>query len=377
MSRAVVKTQRIGFIIDGHRPSVSACLKRKCPPRGLLMGCPSGSANGFMRFGWIAQEVNGANDARYCYELFRPWRSYAAVFFLKSMGSDCLELAGHIKRRGTRIVFDLNVDYFSWPQGRFFFDGMAPYAWQRRAAFKMARIADAISCASEHIAWSASRYHRQVHWISDNIRPEFIRHREPHRQPFRDDGRLQLLWSGQAHKLFDLLSIGDVLRENAPRIHLKIITGSLSGLDMLYPHYRRKLISLLAGLDHEVLPFRDIGALHKIYQQGGIFLSPRFLDNTYNPGHSEWKITLAMAAGNMVLCSEQPSYRTVYHRAGGIGIHLCRSNADWRQAFEDIFSDRIHWRSEQEAAVKVVAEHYATPVVADLYTRMLDRILET
>ncbi|HIE54582.1 MAG TPA: hypothetical protein EYP90_05285 [Chromatiaceae bacterium] len=83
-----------------------------------------------------------------------------------------------------------------------------------------------------------------------------------------------------------------------------------------------------------------------------------------------------MAVGNMVLCSEQPSYRTVYRRTGGCGIRLCRSNDEWRRAFDDIFANRINWRKEQ-AAASVVAQHYATPVVAAIHTRMLDRILET
>ncbi len=96
---------RVGFVIDGGLPS----WKR---PWQLWNGCPSHSAVGEMRFGWMANHLNADRESGVHYSLYRPGRDYEAVVFLKSMNAASQELARSLRARGTRVLFDLNVDYF-------------------------------------------------------------------------------------------------------------------------------------------------------------------------------------------------------------------------------------------------------------------------
>jgi hypothetical protein len=111
------------------------------------------------------------------------------------------------------------------------------------------------------------------------------------------------------------------------------------------------------------------------YDEGGVLISPRFLDNTYNLVHTEWKITLGMARGRVALCSEQPSYLDVSARSAGLGIRICRTDTDWREALESVLSGTFDWASEQAAATNVVRRHYATSVVARTHAEFIARLM--
>ena len=72
--------KRVGFVINSRFPE-AASFGRGMRPHHLLIGWDdSGSPMSFMRFHWIAQEVNKSGAVRY--ELFKPWRRYDAVVFL-------------------------------------------------------------------------------------------------------------------------------------------------------------------------------------------------------------------------------------------------------------------------------------------------------
>ena len=73
--------QRVGFVIDGRVPGLPGTAKDHCGWSGLLRGCPSTSSIAVMRFGWLSTSI--LVDTGVVYELYRPWRSYAAVVFLK------------------------------------------------------------------------------------------------------------------------------------------------------------------------------------------------------------------------------------------------------------------------------------------------------
>ncbi len=344
---------KVGFVIDGQLPQ----WKR---PWQIVRGCQSYSSVGEMRFGWLADHFQKEHPPRVCYTRYRPWQRYDAVIFLKSMNAACQQLATTLRAQGTRAIFDVNVDYFTPASGTFYYHGMAPTASQTEAAQRMAAVCDALIADSSHLATIGAQHHPRVRWISDNVDLSLV----PARRKTTREGKLHLLWSGEAVKLFELLSIEDVLRKYADRIRLTLVTNSLSALDRWITPYQERFEKLLSVLEHEVVPFTDIPALLECYAGGGVFLSPRFLDNSYNWGHTEWKITLPMACGRFVLASPIPSYRDVAERSGGLGLRICETSADWEQRFEELLSGSFDPESEEDAAREVVAKHYSTPVVA-------------
>ena len=367
------KLRYIGFIVDGFLPSISKCLRFDCTPRTLLSGWPSGSSVALMRFEWVARYVNQNQLHGFHYELYRPWRKYAGVIFLKSMGNKCEYLARKLKSRGVRTIFDTNVDYFTPASGTFYYEGMEPTIEQRQAAIGMAELCDAVIGDSQYLTEVASKYNSRAKWIPDNVQNDLITCENSWRP--ESETKLTLLWSGEASKLFELLLIRDILIQYSDDISLKLVTNSLDALDSWYPPYKTHFLDLLNQVQHEIIPYTSVEDLMDIYSAGGVCISPRFLNNTYNHGHTEWKITLAMARGSIALCSDMPSYVDVFERAGGVGIRICKNDEEWRRAFQEVLNSEFDWEQEQQAAMKVVSEYYSTEVVAQMHAYFLNEIL--
>ncbi len=363
---------RIGFVIDGRLPSLWGAFTGSCRWVELLQGCHSSSAVGVMRFGWIAEAVN-RNKTDLLYELFRPWRRYDVVVFLKSMGDDCVLLARRLKQQGVKILFDLNVDYLTPAEGTFYYEGMAPTEKQRENALAMLDIADAVVADSEYLAEKCHAYPRRTEWIPDNVRMDLV----PPVRPCSRRERLTLLWSGASCKVFDLLRIESVLRAYAKYLHLVLVTDDWSGVDRCFEPYRSRVGELLAGLEHEIIPFRSVEQLLQVYADGGVFVSPRFLDNTYNWGHTEWKIALPMACGRFVLTSPQPSYVTVSQRSQGRGLKICATLDDWSTQMEALLGGQVDLAEEGRLGRQTIQTHYATDVVARQHASLIREVLQT
>jgi hypothetical protein len=363
---------RVGFVIDGQLPSWHACLRRKTV-RPLFVGWPSNTPGTLMRFGWIARHVNNEPDKQWIYELYRPWRTYQAVVFVKSMDKWCRRLASTVRRGGGCAVFDANVDYFTPATGTSYFAGMSPTPNQCEQSRAMAETCDAVIASSRHLCKKALRYNSRAVWISDNILDDLIVVKNDWR--LQQGEKLPLLWSGEAVKLFELLRIENVLRNFKEHIRLRLITGDLRALSRVYEPWRGRLRSLMMDLDCEVLPFQDISTLMEEYDRGGVAISPRFLDNSYNKGHTEWKISLAMARGRVALASPQPSYYDLWERARGNGVRICREEDEWSDSLENMLVGNFHWQQEQDGACVVVRQYYATSVVAAQHQQWLATIL--
>lgn len=368
------RKQYIGFVIDNCVPTLSSCLTRKTSPRGLIIGTHIDTSVAQMRFRWIADEINNKEISLH-YELYRPWRKYTAVIFLKSMGQASIKLAHLLKNRGVKIIFDANVDYFTPASGEFYYQGMAPTEEQTKNALEMADLCDAVIGDSKHIADIASSYNDNTGWIPDNVRDDLISPIFSSRSMSKDMS-INLFWSGEAVKLFELLLIKDILIKYAKHFHLVVITNSLRSLDKWYGSYKKQFVELLDFLSFEFLPFKSVGQLMNIYDQGGFVISPRHLNNTYNLGHTEWKITLGMARGLIALGSPQPSYLDLYDRADGRGIRICENEEGWAKVFEEVVDPSFDWPGEAHSAIESVKNHYATSVIARSHSQFVSSIID-
>ena len=352
---------RIGFIVDALLPSWSACVRRRTL-RPLLTGWPSNTAGTVMRFGWVAQHVNNLPGRHWIYELYRPWRSYQAVVFIKSMDASCRKLAAALRQNGVYTIFDANVDYFTPALGTTYYAGMAATPKQREESCAMASTCNAVIADSRYLREKVLPYNANVVWIPDNVPDAWIADKSTWK-PIPGE-KLTLLWSGEAVKLFELLRIEEVLRRFREHICLRLVTSNLDALSRIHEPWQRRLRRLLTDLECEVLPFQDIPTLLALYDQGGVCISPRFLDNSYNMGHTEWKISLAMARGRVAIASPQPSYCDLRDRACGQGVRICAEEMEWDAVMDSMLSGDFNWEEEQSKACSVVRQYYATSVVS-------------
>lgn len=368
--------KRVGFIINSRRPQWRS-LARGLRPWHMATGWPDhGSPMHFMRFGWVAQEVNRRTEQGLHYELFKPWRDYDAVVFLKSMEHGCADLADELRGRGKCVVFEANVDYYSEVVPGSLPAELVPDPSQRAKAVRMTGAAAAVIASSRQLAGVCGQWNTNVTWVPDNIPSRMVP--APGDPSSTDGQRLEIWWSGMASKMVDLLLIGEVLGRLGQRVRLNIVSGDVeAALGRLPGETSSRLRGLLAAVPHRLHRFRSIPDLLALYAAGpGVIISPRFLDNPYNAAHSEWKITLGMACGLPAVASPQPSYLDVMERCDHPrAVTVCRTDKEWEEAFLRALETKE--RAEMaEAAREVVRCHYSTEVVARLHAETLRRALE-
>lgn len=325
---------------------------------------------GLARYYWLALHVNKEKDLDVQYEVYRPWQRYDAVVFLKSMGQRAFGLLTRLQARGVPCIFDANVNYFELG-GTEYYRGMLPTDEQRREAVAMACASSAVIADSDFIAECGRQYSRHIVWIPDNVPMNLV----PKYRLTRKGKRLQLFWSGEAVKLFELLAAEEALLAVRKHVELVLITNDLAALDRLYPDTRQRLERLLSQLHVRIINFQSIEHLFEIYSEGGVCISPRFLDNPYNLGHTEWKITLAMACGRLALCSPVPSYVIVSTRAEDRGIRIPKDNDSWNKAFDEVLVGSFPWAEEEAAARFVVQRFYSTAAVASEHTSFVQHVV--
>lgn len=368
--------KRIGFIINSRFPEWRA-LSRGMRPHHLLTGWPDRSSPmHFMRFGWIGREVNRDRSSGMHYELFRPWRRYDAVIFLKSMALGCAEHAHRLQKAGTKVVFEANVDYYTESDAMLPARHLRPTPEQRHQAVTMTEGSSGVIASSSHLAGICRKLNPRTFWIPDNIPGCFLPRLENH---FSRTGiHLPVWWSGMADKVSDLLAAGEALRAMGDKIRLHLVTGDLkSAMRRLDATTAASLESLLSSVPHTVHRFRSIPHLLGLYASGGgVIVSPRYLDNPYNRSHTEWKITLGMGCGLPAIASPQESYLDVLERAEDpSAVTICGSSEQWREALEGAL-DRSRHVIASKAARKTVETHYVSEVVARQHRQAVHTILE-
>lgn len=330
----------------------------------------TGGGVGLVRYAWLAAHVNACPEFGLRHEIYRPWRRYDGLVFLKSMGPRSLAVLERFRARGGAAVFDANVNYYE-RSGREYYRGMLPSEEQTAWAVAMTEAADGVIADSEFVLARCLPYNPNATWVPDSVAMELV----PPPESWRRNGPLRLLWSGEAVKLFDLLAIEDVLPRYARHVELVLVTNALSALERWHDGVRERFEGLLTRVPHRDVRYEGIPQLFDVYAQGGVCVAPRILDNSYNFGHTEWKITLAMACGRMALCSPVPSYVRVAERAGYQGIRVCRTADDWAAALEALLDNAIDLEAEEAAARELVERHYATAVVARQHSEFLGRLL--
>src|SRR5579883_1865380 len=299
-----------------------------------------------MRVVNVARWIN-RHSARMRCEMYRPDGRYDAVVFFKTMDARSREEAERVRAYGGKVVFDANVNYYEiW--GSFPIEDTRPTPQQQEEAIAMTTLADWVVADSSYILGVVRRFTDRASWIPDNV--DMRRFRRPrHHRPVRP---VRLVWSGVAKKAASLLEIRDAL-------------ASLAGFELVVVSDAPPPSLPRLG---EALPCRYVRwgerSYARLLRTMDVIVSPRSLTNSYDLGHTEYKITLGMAAGLPAVASPQQAYVEAIGDSGG-GI-IAADDAAWRDALLTLRDPAV--RAEMGArAREVVLARYSTPVVARQY----------
>jgi glycosyltransferase involved in cell wall biosynthesis len=307
-----------------------------------------------MRIGNVAHWIDRNTDDVET-EMYRRSRRYDVVVFHKAMDDDCLAEVSALQRRGTRVVFDANVNYYE-VDGDYDVPGTQPTPEQQRQAIAMTSLADLVVADSTFILSVAARFNEHVVHVPDNVDLglfSLVRRHE-------DRSPVRFVWSGVAVKADPLLDIADALAKT-PDAELLVVAERPPDI----------LPRLQAAIPVRFEPW-SIRRYAKLLADSDAIISPKRLVNRYELGHTEWKITLGMACGLPAVASPQQSYIEALEGGGGF---VARTADDWGQAFQRLRGDVDLRRDLGARARATVEERYATPVVARRYLDALRELL--
>jgi glycosyltransferase involved in cell wall biosynthesis len=282
-------------------------------------------------------------------ELYRPGHSYDVVVFVKSMDAEAQVEAARIQERGGRVVFDANVNYYEiW--GDYELPNTQPTKEQQRDAVTMTQLADWVVADSSYLLGVVRKYTERASWIPDNVDTRLFR--PPRRRSAND---FRVVWSGMAHKARPLLDIREALAATGAEL---IVVSNEEPVE---------LAELRNSVPVRFVDF-SLRGYAEVLREADVIVSPKRLVNGYELGHTEWKITLGMAAGLPAVASPQQSYiEAITHRGGGI---VAAAPGEWWMALERLRD--AGFRTELGSrARETVLERYSTPVAARQYAELL------
>jgi glycosyltransferase involved in cell wall biosynthesis len=299
---------------------------------------------------WIEKHVPGVET-----EMYRRDRRYDIVVFAKAMDEECRREAEKIQSYGGRVVFDANVNYYEiW--GDYDIPDTKPTEQQRRDAVAMTQVADWVVADSSYLLGVVQRYTKSAGWIPDNVDLGLF----GARRQDRGADRIRLVWSGMAKKARPLLSIREALA-TLPDAELVVVSEAAPA----------ELAELEQSIPCRYVPFTP-RRYAKTLRTCDVIISPKRLTNAYELAHTEWKITLGMAAGLPAVASPQQSYvEAIGHKGGGI---VADGTDEWAEALGSLASDADLRARLGSLARETVVERYATPVVAAEYAEVLGRL---
>jgi glycosyltransferase involved in cell wall biosynthesis len=289
-------------------------------------------------------------------EFYQRAHQYDAVVVIKAFTESILEEVKWLKSQGTSVIFDANVNYYTiW--GDYQDSNQHPTQDQQRAAKTITRLADHVIADSEYLRDVVRDFNPNVTWIPDNVLTWMFHPGAPHGK----SGQLRLIWSGVAAKSNELLLIREAL-------------ASVSNLELWLVSEKQPIaFDSLAKL----LPVRWFRYSDPYYAwllgRADAIISPRHLNNGYNLGHTEYKITLGMARSLPAVASPQPAYISAISRGGG-GL-ICDSIADWVAALLRLRDDLAFRHAMGQAARRTVETDYATPVVTAQLGDLLRKVI--
>jgi len=258
--------------------------------------------------------------------LINDKRSKADIaIFLRRYDRVDFQLLKEQKNKGAKIIIDLCVNFFDVTGS--FVGGYGSTEKEKCKIEKIIKEADVITCSSDYIRNKASNNHSWAVYIPDSIDLEHFKMKKV-KQNF-EKSKIYAIWAGQSVKISEVEELNKILKSR--NISLIIISNEKPDLKYSF----------------EYIPWSYYTFPSNILK-GDLCISPRRIDNTYDLGHSHFKIGVFMAQGVPALAAPLPSYQEVIEKTGG--GRICESDSEWKKALDEVLDNRqMLWEWSQAA----------------------------
>lgn len=279
------------------------------------------------------------------------------AIFVRRQDDATLALAKAQKRKGMKIVFDVCVNYFVESDAP---ENVHPVSAEHvRQCQNMADVADAITCASQNIFESASKFHSNAICLPDSIDGKHFNRIKPTDDFLRK--KIRAVWSGVSIKAAELLPYMDLLEKY--KIPLTIIADKRP-IEFNHSFSFSKPKASFKKWKYETFP--------QSINSGEFMFAPRDVTTSYNQGHSSFKVGVFLAQGIPVLAGPVPSYHEVLPK--GLCGALCESMKDYEDNIQMILDDRQQLVKWSKNAVQSMAP-FSSEEVSKKYKMFFENLL--
>ncbi len=258
-------------------------------------------------------------------------------------------LVRRLRDNKVKTVLDLCVNYYD-EMGVF----QGGYGVSSNHVEEVKRISVAVSgiiAGSEYIKRRAKEYNANSIYFPESIDYNQFNEIKQKGDFFRNSPRA--IWSGQSVKSDEVANLYSKLKDR--NIPLTIISNNRPYMPGPYNY----------------LPWSYYTFCRNILE-GEFCISPRRTDNTYDLGHSHFKIGVFMAQGVPALAAPLPSYKEVIEKTGGGKI--CKSESEWDGALDEVLDNpKMLWEWSQ--AARSGMKEYSTASVARKYQLFFEELL--
>jgi len=280
------------------------------------------------------------NNTSIIVEFYDPNVVYDIVIFQKCFQNEHINLAKALKSIGTKIVFDINVNYV-------YLKGLAKEyvrETQRNNVLSMLKVSDAVITSSKKLNSLYSKHHDNVTTIEESIDSKFFEYNKEHKNDFP----INLLYCGYGVKADQVLIIKDVLDE---------LSSNGYKFSLVYVCDRDPKI---LRYPYKFYPY-DYNNLPNLLMKGDIKIAPRNLTDSYNWGHAFTKIGYPMSVGIPVVASPVPAYLDR-------NAIICEEDQEWYTALERLINS-AEARECQGYLGKETAKQFSMDVIGYKYLK--------
>lgn len=279
----------------------------------------------------------------------QPWAPMDIAIFVRLQGPWAQRLQRFLQLRRVKTIYSAIVNYYQY-------EGNMPtssYAMSRQQidnCIAMTIQANAVLTASRHILAQAQKYNPNAAYVPDSVGEKHFCLTKPVSDFERSP--INLIWAGHASKAHFI----DQVMASLQQLPVKLTVLAEHPPDLKTPFK-------FVRWRYETFPGEII--------KGDICISPRVLDNSYDLGHSNFKIMVFLAQGVPALVSPQDSYVEVVRN--GFNGYVCQTTEDWVTYLQAMLQDRSQLAEMSRNAIES-AQPYLTETVLAHYDALFQRI---
>lgn len=276
------------------------------------------------------------------------------VIFIRRQDNQSQFILQNLRRLMVKTVFLTGVNYYERTGNLTKVDRSVSLD-QIKNCISMTYNSNAVLVSSQFLKERASRYNPNVYYIPDSIdMHHFLFKKNAHDY---DKDELILVWCGVSVKAWVLNILKDAIKDLPLR--LLVISDKKPDLDVPFEFEK---------FDYHTFP--------QTILRGDICVCPRVLDNSYDMGHSNFKINVFLAQGIPAFVSPQESYEEVFQIGSEkrpIG-QIIEQPSDWKKMFIKALDNRDTLKKASFNAIEKVRP-YSTERVLEQYEKMFKQLL--